>query len=242
MSFAPHYAQLHATPLFGQLTAEQWAVLEKHAEVVSLTRGECIYEQGHSAKRMGFVLSGSLKLFRLTQDGQEKVFRILSNPEPLAEAMLFSIHAIHDFTAEAVENSEVLLFPLEQYRKAVQESPELSLALLSRLALMEERSLEAMEILSFKKSVNRIVRFLATQAMKACHECKAPQLELPTTKRLIASQLSIQPETLSRVLNQLEREGLLILEGRRICILDPDALLQHDQPPTHPAHLCLRRQ
>lgn len=176
---------------------------------------------------MGFVISGSLKLFRLTQDGQEKVFRILLPGDVLAEGMLFSINATHDYTAMAVETSEVLMFPLEQYHQLILNNSALSIALLSRLAQLEQDSLKTLEILSFNKSVDRVVRYLVSQGLKSCNDCMAPKFELPATKRLIASQLSIQPETLSRVLNQLERDGLLLLEGRRICILDLPTLLQH---------------
>ncbi len=228
MSFSTSYPQLQDNPLLGGLSAEEQAGLVEHAEVVSLARGDCAYQQDENAKRLGFVISGSLKLFRLTQDGQEKVFRILLPGDILAEGMLFSINAIHDYTAMAVENTEVLMFPLEQYRQIILGNSELSVALLSRLAQLEQDSLETMEILSFKKSIDRIVRYLASQALKSCSHCMAPKFELPATKRLVASQLSIQPETLSRVLNQLEREGLLKLDGRRICILDLPTLLQHD--------------
>lgn len=228
MSFSTSYPQLQDNPLLGGLSVEEQAGLVEHAEVVSLARGDCAYQQGENAKRLGFVISGSLKLFRLTQDGQEKVFRILLPGDVLAEGMLFSINATHDYTAMAVENAEVLMFPLEQYRQIILANSELSVALLSRLAQLEQDSLETMEILSFKKSIDRIVRYLASQALKSCSHCMAPKFELPATKRLIASQLSIQPETLSRVLNQLEREGLLKLDGRRICILDLPTLLQHD--------------
>lgn len=228
MSLSTLYPQLQENPLLGRLTAEEQTRLAEHVELVHLARGDCAYQQDDSAKRTGFVVSGSLKLFRLTQDGQEKVFRILLPGDIFAEGMLFSINAVHDYTAMAVESSEVLMFPLEQYRQIILGNSELSLDLLSRLAQMEQDSLETMEILSFKKSIDRIVRYLASQALKSCSHCMAPKFELPATKRLIASQLSIQPETLSRVLNQLEREGLLKLDGRRICILDLPTLLQHD--------------
>lgn len=228
MSFSSRYPQLQGNPLFARLNSTEQTRLEQHVDVISLARDDCAYQQGESARYFGFVLSGSLKLYRLTQDGQEKVFRILTAGDTLAEGMLFSIHAIHDFSAMAVENSELLLFPLEEFRQIILANSELSVALLSSLSQLEQDSLETLEILSFKKSIDRVVRYLAGQVLKSCSHCMAPKYELPATKRLIASQLSIQPETFSRVLNQLEREGLLLLEGRSICILDLPALLQHD--------------
>lgn len=228
MSLSSRYPQLQTNPLFSHLTPDQQAGLQEQAEVVSLARGQSFHEQGDNARRFGFVLSGSLKLYRLTQDGQEKVFRILSSGDSLAEGMLFAITTEHNYTAKAIESSEAVMFPIELYREIALSNTEITVDLLSQLAQMEQDSLETLEILSFKKSIDRVVRYLLCQVLKSCQRCNAPQFELPASKRLIASQLSIQPETLSRVLNQMEREGVLLLEGRRICILDLAKLLTHE--------------
>lgn len=225
MSLSSRLPQLQTSPLFSHLTPEQQTKLLEQAEIISLSRGNCVHEQGDAARRFGFVLSGSLKLYRLTQDGQEKVFRILASGDPLAEGMLFAITAVHNYTAKAIESSEVIMFPIDLYREMALSNTDITIDLLSQLAQLEQSSLETLESLSFKKSIDRVVRYLLCQVLKSCQRCNAPQFVLPASKRLIASQLSIQPETLSRVLNQMEREGLLLLEGRRICILDLDKLL-----------------
>lgn len=228
MTLTTEHSVLQNNPLLSRLDAQDYQQLRQHAEILSLNKGDTIYRQDQPAHHLGFVLSGAVKLYRLTQDGQEKVFCILGSGDSFAESMLFAAQSVHPCTAQAVENAEVMLFPLADFRHAVENNPELALALLNLLAEMESYSLASLEILSFKKSIHRVVRYLLSQALRTCQQCDAVQFELPGTKRLIASQLSIQPETLSRILNQLEREGLLILEGRRICILDLDALVKHD--------------
>lgn len=228
MSFITHLTQLQNNSLFSLFTRDQQLALSEKATIVNLSRGENLYQQGDPNSSFGFVLSGSLKLFRLTQDGQEKVFRILQAGDCLAERVLFSGRPDQVFTATAVETAQAVLFPIGDFRDAVQSNTAASFEMLSRLAQLELTSLETMEILSFKKSLHRVIRYLATKALKDCTTCEAPKFELPASKRLIASKLSIQPETLSRVLNQLERDGLLRLEGRTICILDLPALLQNN--------------
>jgi CRP-like cAMP-binding protein len=51
---------------------------------------------------------------------------------------------------------------------------------------------------------------------------------LPIAKRLIAGQLSIQPETFSRIIHHLSHEGIIRVEGRLICILDRDRLENYE--------------
>jgi CRP-like cAMP-binding protein len=49
-------------------------------------------------------------------------------------------------------------------------------------------------------------------------------IQLPVPKGVVASWLNIAPETLSRTLRQLTRDGLIIVERRRITILSLDRL------------------
>jgi len=46
-------------------------------------------------------------------------------------------------------------------------------------------------------------------------------VSLPVSKATIASRLSLTPEYFSRVLHELEAEGLIEIDKRDICILDP---------------------
>ena len=49
---------------------------------------------------------------------------------------------------------------------------------------------------------------------------ESPDLQLTTPKNVIASRLSIQPETLSRTLARLTRQGLLEVHGQHIVLRD----------------------
>lgn len=219
---------LQDNPLLRTLAPAQLHTLLKNSEQLVLGKNTKIFEQGDIARYLFFVLDGSVKIYRLTQDGQDKVFHVISPGENFGEDMLFSIEACHAYSAQTVTDCTLLQVPHSLYRSLASENTGLTLALLSQLSGLEQNSLETIEILSFKKSSHRIIRYLLGQALRSCKSCAAFQFELPATKRLVASQLSIQPETLSRVLSQLEREELVKLDGRKICIPDPDALAAYD--------------
>jgi CRP/FNR family transcriptional regulator, dissimilatory nitrate respiration regulator len=50
------------------------------------------------------------------------------------------------------------------------------------------------------------------------------EIDLGTTKRILASELGVRQETLSRTLRQLSDSGYLVVRGRRITVKDPQAL------------------
>ena len=50
---------------------------------------------------------------------------------------------------------------------------------------------------------------------------------LPVSKAAIASRLSMTPEYFSRVLHELESQGLIVIDKREITIPDPARLARH---------------
>ena len=51
-----------------------------------------------------------------------------------------------------------------------------------------------------------------------------PTVKLTATKSMIASRLSITPETFSRILSKLKKEGLISIEDETITLMQPDKL------------------
>jgi CRP-like cAMP-binding protein len=49
-------------------------------------------------------------------------------------------------------------------------------------------------------------------------------LEWETPKQILASRLSVRPETFSRILQRLSRQGLIAVQGKTIEVLDAKAL------------------
>jgi len=51
-----------------------------------------------------------------------------------------------------------------------------------------------------------------------------PKVRLTATKSMIASRLSITPETFSRIMSKLKKEGLISIEDETITLIQPDKL------------------
>ena len=53
------------------------------------------------------------------------------------------------------------------------------------------------------------------------------EVELPTSKQVIASRLSLTPETLSRIFHDLSNSSLISVHGKRIKLHDPARLARY---------------
>jgi CRP-like cAMP-binding protein len=93
--------------------------------------------------------------------------------------------------------------------------PSICLKLLASLSTRLDQRLAEIDTLAVANASRRVVRFL-------CQEQAAGngQIKLSVPKRLIASQLGIQPETFSRILHRLIDAGLIAMEQRNIRIIN----------------------
>lgn len=214
--------------LFQPLSEYQLGKLLEESQLINLDKDEYVFRQGDACQYFGFVISGSIKIYRLTPDGQEKVFEVIGDRKTFAEAMMFMDTKNYVATAQAVTPTQLLLLSSSTYMGLIRENQDLASALLAALSIRLHTRINEIEILSLKNATHRVIRYLLSQALRSCSSCDTPSFELPIAKRLIAGQLSIQPETFSRIIHHLSHEGIIRVEGRLICILDRERLENYE--------------
>ena len=94
--------------LFSELDEARLQRVARHAAHVHLNEGEALFEQGDLAKRFYLLLSGQVKLFRLSPAGNEKVVDIVVPGSTFAEALMFLDRPHYPVGAQALQASEVI--------------------------------------------------------------------------------------------------------------------------------------
>lgn len=214
--------------LFSALNESQLSQLIEESQLLNLDKGAYVFRQGEICNNFGFIISGSVKIYRLTADGQEKVFEVIGERHTFAEAMMFMDTGNYVATAQTVLPTQLLLLSNATYTRLLRENTETAMALLAALSVRMHHRLNEIEILSLKNATHRVIRYILSQALRACNRCNTDSFELPMAKRLVAGHLSIQPETFSRIIHHLSDEGIIQVDGRLICIMDRDRLENYE--------------
>ncbi|HMV19290.1 MAG TPA: helix-turn-helix domain-containing protein, partial [Rhodocyclaceae bacterium] len=82
---------------------------------------------------------------------------------------------------------------------------------------------------ALRSSTQRVIGYLLQLAESTpCAAQGERSVELPTSKQVIASRLSLTPETLSRIFHELSGAGLISVHGKQIVIHDAERLAAHD--------------
>lgn len=205
-------------PLFTALEDEQLHQVLQRSRRQRLCEGELLFCLGQPAERFYLIVNGQVKLFRVSENGSEKIIDILGPRQLVADAVMFMPNRRYPVNAAALEDSEIFGFDMTQFHALLRTSSKLCMSLLGSMGLQVLGLLDEIERLTLQSATLRLVFFLLERAME--HDTGMAVVTLPAPKHCIAARLSITPETFSRILRSLEQEGLIFIDGLHITIPD----------------------
>ena len=212
---------LDSVSFFHGLEPEQRRELESAGRRKMLATGHHLFEQDEPADSFHVVLSGRLRSLRRPPSGGEVVMHFIEPGDIVGEIPVLLGNRYH-VTAQALEPSEVFSLPLTEFRRVASAHPEVGLRYMRAMAAKMVRILERLEAQKVMRADQRVANHLLTQTNLMPDVGSA--LELRSSKKIWAQDLGLQPESLSRALRRMTDSGVIRVEGRRIVILDPDAL------------------
>jgi CRP-like cAMP-binding protein len=182
-----------------------------------LSRGQVLCEKGSQTAGFFCVLSGRIKLSAVTADGGERVLDLVLPGRIFGQAAAV-LHQPFPLLAQALSESQVLQVSRERIREAMGRWPAVAITMLETVALDCIRLIHDLEACCLMSASERLVDFLLKEAERSpCHGDRA-QVVLPVSKAVVASSLNLSPETFSRELHELARQGLIQVERRTVHI------------------------
>lgn len=210
---------MRRTALFRRLKEDALARMLAPAVVTTVPRGQNLFVQGQEAERFYVLLTGWVKLYRMTAEGSEAVVTIVAPGESFAEAALF-LSARYPVSAEAVDRARLLSFAAADFARLMGEDSGLAMAMLASLSVRLHGLVSQIEQLHAHSSPKRVGHFF----LKLCSDKNGSVVfDLPFDKALIARRLGMQPETFSRALRQLREIGVAT-QGPKVTVADVTAL------------------
>ena len=217
MSILSHIARI---PLFEGLPPEQIEDLAMIITDQGFRKGETIFSEGEEGNGFYVVITGQVKIFKLSSEGKEQILHFFGPGEPFGEVPVFAGQQF-PANAAAMEQSRVFFFPRKSFVDLIKKNPSLALNMLAVLSKRLRRFAALVDDLSLKEVPGRLAAYLLYLSDQSKG---AKDLELTVTKAQLASLLGTIPETLSRILAKLGSQGLIETDGRRIRILKREAI------------------
>lgn len=202
--------------LFAALDDEQFERILACTRQASLGENAILFERQQEAKEIFLLHSGQVKLALISTEGHEKVVDLISPGASFAEAIMFSGTPVYPVTAVAVVPSRVWCVDAGIYGDILQQSTRACFAVMAQMSRRLHWQLAEIDRLALHNAAFRVVNYLLDQ-LPSTHLSSAV-IRLDTPKHVIASRLSVTPETLSRTFARLARDGYLEIRENSITI------------------------
>jgi len=213
--------------LFANLEPAQLDILLQHTRYTVLEEGQVLFEQQRPANEIFMLQSGQVKLARTSPGGQEKVIDLISPGDTFAEAIMFSGARVYPVTAAALCDSELLCFDTATYTGILKQSTDACFAIMAQMSRRQHWLISEIDRLTLHNATFRIIAYLLDQ-IPSTH-LGTSEVMLSTPKHVVASRLSMTPETLSRTLSRLSRDGLIDINEHSIILKDLGKLRSYVQ-------------
>lgn len=172
-----------------------------------------LYYESDPVKRLYEVVKGSIMLFKLLPDGRRQVVEVLTRGDVFG----FSDGEEHDCTAETLTLSEVHEIDLRKVEQSDELQRILTKCLTNQMRILHEHAV----LLGRKSAVERVTSFfMHLVPERGGVNCIGPQndeddscdIQLHMTRQEIADYLGLTIETVSRVISDLKRKGVIRVE------------------------------
>jgi len=208
------------TFLFHSFTEKEIDILIASTLLKSVSKGEQIFSEGLEATAFFIVVSGKVKIYKLSPDGKEYTLHIHGPGEPVAEAAIFD-SMTYPASCSALEDATLVRISREGFLNLIKKYPELSLKIMSGYSKRLRQFVSKIEELTLKDIKSRVARYLLENSVVENGETV---YHLAHSKKELSSLLGTIPETLSRTLAFLKQKHLIVEKDNIIVIPDPNSL------------------
>ena len=193
------------------------SLISPAADRQAITSGSVLLARGQSPGWVTYVESGRIDLGVLDGKVLAHQLGVLQGPAWLeAGAAVLNLPSVVDAVAET--DAVVRRLSVSQFRQSLEAMPREAQVLLRDVAQAHRQQTEMAVSRLAKDAQARCAEWLLAHMEPSDKGAAAVRLHEP--KRLIAAQLGIAPETLSRVLRYLRDRGLISGSGRVLNMLD----------------------
>lgn len=188
--------------------------IEKHARLVSVKAGEVILDIGQMVRTMPIVLSGTLKVSRMDEDGKELLLYYVNPNESCAMTFTCCMQQYpSEIKAVAEEDVQMLTIPIQFMDEWLVKYPTWKNFVMKTIRNRFHEMLYVIDQIAFQKLDERLVNYLKEKSKVTGSTL------INLSHEQIASELATTRVVISRLLKALENDKKVLLYRNQIKLL-----------------------
>jgi DNA-binding response OmpR family regulator len=201
---------------------ENIKLISDEREVYDFKKKHVIYSEGQKPKALYHVLSGKVKIYKISNDGKELITSICSEEDFFGYAQLLE-QTTYTENAQVLEDAQLMLVPKEDFITLITNDTQVSrqfIKIITKNILEKEESLVNLAYNSLRKKVAYGLMQVLDKYKK--EENKKEILEL--SRENLAQAVGVATESLIRTLADFKSEKLIDIQPGKIIILNEKKL------------------
>lgn len=216
--------QLTRISLFKDLSDADLKELEPYLVTAAVRKKETIFSEGEPPEWFFLVLSGKVKITKLSHDGKEIILEVIS-PTDIFGGVAVIKGFPYPANAVAMEDSEVLKISRKNLMRLVDRFPNLMFCIAMQLGDRMKSSYDSLKNIALERVESRIAALLLKLAGKVGRETAGGTLiDMRLTKQDVADMVGTTVETSIRTFSKFKKQGLVTESDGRFVMKDKEGL------------------
>lgn len=196
-----------------------------YGQVFHYNAGEIIYDEKIDHPYIYFILEGFLVINKISHEGKERYLFFVSKGD------FFNQHAVDSrlttISAKAHTNLKVLRIAREDLLNIMRDDFDFNMMIIKVITKLTRRLQRQLSNIGTYDNKYRLgARLWKLARDYGIKDGDRTYLDIPLTQFDLSNTIGITRETLNRLLKELERDGLILMEGRKIVILNMEKLIE----------------
>jgi len=208
-------------PIFDNLSTETIENILALSSFFNIKKNSKLFFKDEEIKYFHIIVKGSAILFENSSDGNQNILQFVKKKEIIGE--VFTKNYI--FSALSSEDSLIMLIPIKLILALVNDNPIFCLNLLKEFSARNKKIFTLLSRIKVNNAKQRVIQYLLS--LESENPKDLMEINLNYSKSIIASYLNIKPETFSRILNKLKKDGEIATNKNTIKLLKKDCLIKY---------------
>lgn len=214
-------AMLRKVPLFAGLSDQELEALAGSLGKRTFAKGMIIFHKGSPGQRLYIIESGKVRIFLLSESGQEITINVYGPGEVFGELALLD-GLPRSAGAMAMERTVAHTLHRQDFLQQLEASPRMAKSIMEVLSARLRYTTAYSESLSFLDVYGRVAAKLLELADRygVSGQQEGIAIDLRLTQAELATWVGASRERVNKVLGTFRDQGLIEIDGQRIAILD----------------------
>ncbi len=202
------------------LSDENVEILSCNNVTVKFKKGNSIFTQGAFSTNVVYIRSGLAKI-HITGPYHEQIVRIVKAPRYLGLPTTIG-DKINQYSVTAISDVEVCFIDISAFRQLLKDTEHFAFEIILDLCKDELESMRRCANRTQKQTRGNIAGVILDFADQIF---KSDTFTLPVSQAEIANLVDTSRESVSRIITEFHKDGILNIKGRKVEILNKKSLL-----------------